>query len=287
MTDNIQPIKTLDSFIDFDIEISQLGGLKKDFNYQMHQKFREAVHNYASQKIKTNMPEIWNGNYSSFIKIIRAKDIVTTRLADVYIKGNTQTKEHIEKSFRQAMYYLLSTDLVPTDVIVDFGETSGILEAICRELGLQCFTFRLPSNVEDERERDSKSLSDAIGVNVYSSRTNDIRYKKFYFPYAHMKPNKFFISSEFHRYFNKDGKEKVWMPSHWNSFFDRLYQLTKTESQVTLLLNSPYSKYEGYGFESFLNKKVDLTTLPNYDLIGNTERMMQIPVISVILPYNL
>jgi hypothetical protein len=233
------------------------------------------------------MPEIWNGNYSSFIKIIRAKDNVMIKLADVYNKGSDTIKEHIEKSFRQSIYYLLSTDLVPTDVIVDFGETSGILEAICRELGLQCSTFRLPSNVEDEREQESKALSDAIGVSVYRSRTNDIRYKKFYFPYAHMKPNKFFISSEFHRYFNKDGKEKVWMPSHWNSFFDRLYQLTKTESQVTLLLNSPYSKYEGYGFESFLKKKINLTTMPNRDLIENTERIMQIPVISVILPYNL
>ena len=286
MPDNIQITKTLDSLIDFDIEISQLGGLKNDFNSQMHFKFEKAVTDYR-RSTKTIMPEIWNGNYSSFIKIIRAKDNVMIKLADVYNKGSDTIKEHIEKSFRQSIYYLLSTDLVPTDVIVDFGETSGILEAICRELGLQCSTFRLPSNVEDEREQESKALSDAIGVSVYRSRTNDIRYKKFYFHYAHMKPNKFFISSEFHRYFNKDGKEKVWMPSHWNSFFDRLYQLTKTESQVTLLLNSPYSKYEGYGFESFLKKKINLTTMPNRDLIENTERIMQIPVISVILPYNL
>ena len=286
MPDNIQITKTLDSLIDFDIEISQLGGLKKDFNSQTHFKFEKAVTDYR-QSIRTNMPEIWNGNYSSFVKIIRARDNVMIKLADVYNKGSDTIKEHIEKSFRQSMYYLLSTDLVPTDVIVDFGETSGILEAICRELGLQCSTFRLPSNVEDEREQESKALSDAIGVSVYCSRTNDIRYKKFYFPYAHMKPNKFFISSEFHRYFNKGGEEKVWMPTHWNSFFDRLYQLTKTESQVTLLLNSPYSTHEGYGFESFLNKKIDLTTMPNRDLIENTERMMKIPVISVILPYNL
>tara|TARA_X000000950_G_scaffold275161_1_gene361179 strand:+ start:21866 stop:22726 length:861 start_codon:yes stop_codon:yes gene_type:complete len=286
MPDNIQITKTLDSLIDFDIEISQIGGLKNDFNSQMHFKFEKAVADYR-RSTKTIMPEIWNGNYSSFIKIIRAKDNVMIKLADVYNKGSDTIKEHIEKSFRQSIYYLLSTDLVPTDVIVDFGETSGILEAICRELGLQCSTFRLPSNVEDEREQESKALSDAIGVSVYRSRTNDIRYKKFYFPYAHMKPNKFFISSEFHRYFNKGGEEKVWMPTHWNSFFDRLYQLTKTESQVTLLLNSPYSTHEGYGFESFLKKKINLTTMPYRDLIENTERMMKIPVISVILPYNL